>query len=186
MSRCAIFIDGAYIDFMLRNEFPTVRVNYAQLATTVTPGQCELLRAYYYACPPYVSDPPTPDERSRQRSFDGFRQALERIPRFEVRLGKLARRVDDQTGAVRFEQKRVDLLLGIDIVRLASKQQISELIIIAGDSDFVPALQIAKEEGVLCRLYHGRDPHRELRQVADECRRMDSAFVKSVERSAGH
>ena len=183
MSRVAVFIDGAYLDFMMREEFPGSRVDFSRLVAAVTPADRDLLRAYYYACPPHVSEPATEDERDRQRSFDRFRQALERIPRFEVRLGKLARRSDERTGEVRYEQKRVDLLLGIDIVRLASKQQITDLSIIAGDSDFVPALQVAKEEGVLCRLYHGRDPHRELREAADECHRIDGPFVSAVRRS---
>ncbi|MGH7608421.1 MAG: NYN domain-containing protein [Candidatus Dormibacteria bacterium] len=185
MSRFAVFIDGAYLSFMLRDEFPQAAVDFERLVHTVAPSTRELLRAYYYDCPPHVSEPSTEEERTRQRNFDRFRQALERIPRFEVRLGKLARRTDGRTGAVRYEQKRVDLLLGIDIVRLASKRQIDELVIVAGDSDFVPALQVAKEEGVLCRLYHGKDPHRELRQVADECCRIDAAFVDAIKRLPG-
>lgn len=181
MSRVAIFIDGAYIDFMLRHEFAGTRIDFGRLVAELTPPSAELLRSYYYTCPPHVSNPPTQAERDRQQSFDRFRSALERIPRFEVRMGKLARRVD-AIGAVRYEQKRVDILLGIDVVRLASKQQISDLVLIAGDSDFVPALQAAKDEGVLCRLYHGKDPHHELRQVADECMRMDPALIQRVGR----
>jgi uncharacterized LabA/DUF88 family protein len=179
VARLAVFIDGAYVDFMLREEFEGVRIDHQRFAGELVPAGSDLLRCYYYTCPPHVSDPPTEDERIRQQSFDRFNFALGRIPRFEVRLGKLAKRFN-QDGTVRYEQKRVDALLSIDVVRLASKQQIQELVLVAGDSDFVPALQAAKDEGVLVRLYHGSEPHRELLQTADECRRIDAAFVQRV------
>lgn len=181
MGRLAIFIDGAYIDFTLRGEFGGARIDYGRMVTELTPPGDDLLRAYYYTCPPHQSEVATQEERERQRTFDRFRYALDRIPRFEVRLGKLAKRVDP-SGAVRFEQKRVDILLGIDVVRLASKQQITGLVLVAGDSDFVPALQVAKDEGVLCRLFHGENPHNELRQAADEHERMDQGFIDRVRR----
>lgn len=182
MGRVAIFVDGAYVDFMMREEFKGARVAFERFFPALIPPRAELLRAYYYACGPHVSDPSTADERERQRRFDRFRTQLEQIPRCEIRLGKLSRREDPKSGAVRYEQKRVDIQLGIDVVRLAIRQQISELVLVAGDSDFVPAIQAAKDEGVLCRLYHGRSPHRELRQAFDECCQIDQKLVDKVKR----
>lgn len=45
-------------------------------------------------------------------------------------------------------QKGVDMRIGIDITTLALKQQVNQIVLIAGDSDFVPAAKLARREGV--------------------------------------
>ena len=51
---------------------------------------------------------------------------------------------------------------------------------LAGDSDFIPAVAAAKSEGVLIRLFHGEKPHSDLWQEVDERTRIDKALVDSV------
>lgn len=45
-------------------------------------------------------------------------------------------------------QKGVDMKIGVDIASLAYKRQVDQIILIAGDSDFVPAAKLARREGV--------------------------------------
>lgn len=45
-------------------------------------------------------------------------------------------------------QKGVDMKLGVDIASLAYKKQVDQIILIAGDTDFVPAAKIARREGI--------------------------------------
>ena len=45
-------------------------------------------------------------------------------------------------------QKGVDMRIGIDIASLAYKKQVDQIILIAGDSDFVPAAKLARREGI--------------------------------------
>lgn len=45
-------------------------------------------------------------------------------------------------------QKGVDIKIGTDIASLAYKKQIDKIILIAGDSDFVPAAKLARREGI--------------------------------------
>lgn len=45
-------------------------------------------------------------------------------------------------------QKGVDMKLGIDIASLAYKRQVDKIVLIAGDSDFVPAAKLARREGI--------------------------------------
>lgn len=45
-------------------------------------------------------------------------------------------------------QKGVDMKIGIDIASLAFKQQVDQIVLIAGDSDFVPAAKLARREGI--------------------------------------
>lgn len=46
------------------------------------------------------------------------------------------------------EQKGVDMRIGIDISSLALKHQVDQIILISGDSDFVPAAKHARREGI--------------------------------------
>lgn len=46
------------------------------------------------------------------------------------------------------EQKGVDMRIGIDISSLAYKKQVDQIILISGDSDFVPAAKQARREGI--------------------------------------
>lgn len=55
-------------------------------------------------------------------------------------------REDDFT--ISFSQKGVDMKIGIDIASLAYKKQVDQIILISGDSDFVPAAKLARREGI--------------------------------------
>lgn len=46
------------------------------------------------------------------------------------------------------EQKGVDMMIGVDIASLAYKKQVDQIILISGDSDFVPAAKLARREGI--------------------------------------
>ena len=154
MDRTAIFIDGTYLNKLLEREFNRARIDYHLLAQHLARG-VDILRTYYYHCPPHQSSPPTEDELARVRSSEQFFAALRRLPRFEVRLGKLAYRGQDNDGRPIFIQKRVDIMLSVDLVQLAATRQITRAVLLAGDSDFVPAVQVAKGHGVLTVLCHG-------------------------------
>ena len=179
--RIAIFIDGAYLDNVLRDEFHNTQIDYAALSNLLA-GDMNILRTYYYHCPAYRSNPSTPQEDERYSSQRRFFAALERLPRYTVRLGRLAHRGSDRQGRPIFEQNQVDILLGVDLVQLAAKQAIQEAVLVAGDSDFIPAVLVAKFEGVLVRLYHGHRPQSELWQEADERIQLTQILIDSVRR----
>jgi uncharacterized LabA/DUF88 family protein len=180
MSRSAIFIDGAYFSFVLKEEFGRMPIDFSVLISRMI-GTRELLRTYYYACEPYQSPVPTPEERERFAKCQRFHYALSRIPRFDIRLGKLEFR-GYENSKPNFEQKRVDILLSVDLVQLAAKHQITDAMIIAGDSDFLPAIEVAKQEGVVVHLYHGAHPHNDLLKQCDERTRMDADFIAAIKR----
>lgn len=50
--------------------------------------------------------------------------------------------------SISIKQKGVDTRIGIDIVTMALKHQVDRIILIAGDSDFVPAAKFARREGI--------------------------------------
>lgn len=53
---------------------------------------------------------------------------------------------EDVLPAVR--QKGVDMRIGIDISSLALKRQVDQIVLFAGDADFVPAAKLARREGI--------------------------------------
>ena len=200
MARLAIFLDGGYLHELRRSEFRRVEVDFALLAERIrdriagdTAEPLDTLRAYYYDCPPYRSEPPTTEESRRFASYRRFADALRDHPRFEVREGRLrvtGRRPD---GSPIFRQQQVDLLLGLDLALLSARGRITHAALVAGDGDFLPAVRAAKQEGVTVWLFHGpregangRPTYsRALRREADGRAEMDAAFMASVARASG-
>ncbi len=45
-------------------------------------------------------------------------------------------------------QKGVDMRMGLDIAALAFKRLVKRIVMVAGDSDFVPAAKLARREGI--------------------------------------
>ena len=178
-NRVAIFIDGAYLDYLLKDEFGMARIDFSALSKQIA-GESDILRTYYYHCPSYQGNPPTQDERERYSAQRKFFDTLDRLPRYTVRLGRLAFRGFDDQGKPRYEQKRVDILLGVDMVQLAAKQSIQEAVLLAGDSDFIPAVTAAKSEGVMVRLLHGERPHSDLWQESDERTQITQELIDSI------
>lgn len=169
--RAAIFIDGGYA----LSQFKHNRINpdYTHLPEYLLKPLREtvpldLLRCYFYYCPPWVSNDPTEDEKRRLETHNTFVKDFEELNRWSIRLGKLEKRWDGQKEY--FEQKRVDVLLSIDMVRHAAAGHIQHAILLAGDSDFIPAVEAAKDSGVTLTLWCGRENtvHKDLIRAADE------------------
>lgn len=171
-ARAAIFIDGGYLARVLKDEFGEPRLAFDKLSDLLSGSGYERLRTYFYYCMPYHSDPPTSEEKERYSRAQGWISSLQRLPRFEVRLGKLAKR------GMSFEQKRVDVLLSVDLVRMSWDHQIQKAVLVSGDSDFVPAVQAAKDAGVLVHLYYSTYAcHYELRDACDERTVISKLFI---------
>ena len=77
-------------------------------------------------------------------------------------------------------KERVDVMLGVDLVYLSAKQRITDAVLIAGDSDFLPAVEAAQDEGVLIHLFHGKTPHNELYLRCDERSSIDQQFIDAI------
>ena len=53
--RTAIFIDGGYLEKIIKKEFSEIPIEFARLVDVLRDGK-ELLRTYYYNCLPYQSN----------------------------------------------------------------------------------------------------------------------------------
>lgn len=173
-NRVAVFIDNGYLSKVLNDG---KKIDFLKFCDKVCDGK-ERLRTYFYDCKPYISDPPTGEEKARTSQYNKFASRVEALPRFQMRFGKLRKNKDGS-----FEQKRVDILLAVELVRLSWSGQIGHAVIVSGDSDFVPAIEAAKDAGVITNLYYSRKSvHDELLSAVDERFEMDPAFFNAVKR----
>lgn len=173
--RAAVFIDNGYLSKVVPDD---MKIDFERFSSTVC-GNRERLRTYFYDCMPYQSEPPTEDEKTRYASYCRFRDIIESLPRFQMRFGKLSKNRDGSFG-----QKKVDILMAVELVRLSWSHQIGHAIIVSGDSDFVPAIEAAKDAGVITTLYYSKKSvHNELLSAVDERYEMNKPFFESVQRS---
>jgi uncharacterized LabA/DUF88 family protein len=71
---------------------------------------------------------------------DALRSLLRKEQKFEE--------LTDDDFAIDTIQKGVDMRLGLDVASLAYKRQVEQIVLIIGDSDFVPAAKMARREGI--------------------------------------
>jgi uncharacterized LabA/DUF88 family protein len=114
-----------------------------------------------------------------------FNKYLNSIPRFSVKLGKLKFKGYDANSMPITVQKRVDLMLGLDIasVVLIQPRIVNTVILLTGDSDMLPAVEISQNANHIVILAHGgkNTYDQELWDSVDERIYLDVAFLKSVE-----
>ena len=138
----------------------------------------DLYRIFYYDCPPLSKKAHNPvtgkaidfSKEPQAIYINGFIEELKRKRKMALRLGHLrdfgewrirsrytkdiiAGKLDPTTlkeedVVYEMKQKGVDMKIGIDIATLALKQLVGKIILIAGDSDFVPASKLARREGI--------------------------------------
>lgn len=141
-------------------------------------GQRDLYRIYYYDCLPYAGKQTNPiskkmiDYSSTQiyRFQESFLNELKKLRKVALRLGELTTNntwnikpdklknlldgkiqmsdILEEDIYLDFRQKMVDIKIGLDIATITLKRQANQIILIAGDSDFVPASKLARTEGI--------------------------------------
>ena len=114
------------------------------------------------------------DELSKTMRYqwtEDFFKALKEKRKFALRLGELSDnnvgyflgpaktkailngklKIEDITNddlQLSMMQKGVDMRIGLDIASLAYKKEVNQIVLISGDSDFVPAAKLARREGI--------------------------------------
>lgn len=192
MAKLAIFVDGGYISFLAEHHYQTW-VDFEKLSNEVhhfvserTEEPLDLLRTYFYDCLPHISNNPTEVESKRMSSKQRFFSALRHLRRYQVREGRLQHRGHDSQGKPIYQQKRVDLMVGLDIAGLAAKRQIDHAVIVSGDGDLMPAVEVAQNEGVIVWLAHGPKLtySDELWTLSDDRLDINEEFMERVSKAA--
>lgn len=145
--RVCVFIDGSNFYYACRENLGgRTDVNLGSFAAFLVGPARNLVRTYYYSC----ALPPDHDEDSR-KSQQRFFTAVQRVPYLELRLGKLVRR-DVECPAcndrrVRYQEKGVDMRIGVDMLATASKDLYDVAVLVSGDGDLVEAVKAVKDLG---------------------------------------
>jgi len=178
--KVAVFIDLGYLNAITKN-LGNLKIDFDKfIKCFIKENKEELYRAYIYYCPPFQGSPPTAEERLMQSNLDKFIKKLKNIPRVEIRMGKLTK-----TKRGDFIQKRVDAYFAIDLVKLAIKNSIKKAIFVAGDSDFLPPIIEAKENGVIVKVvYYQNTIQDELFESCDEREEINAEFLNTVRYSS--
>ncbi len=136
----------------------------------------DLYRIFYYDCEPLdktVFHPLRGNVNLKDSNtytwMHDFLSELKKTRKFALRLGELSMNktgyvlkdksqkdlisgkrtvnsLTDRDFMLNIEQKGVDMRIGLDIASLAYKKQVDTIVLIVGDSDFVPAAKLARRE----------------------------------------
>jgi len=177
MSRIAAFVDAAHLNCLVGRE-RVEEIDYAALVRRMSVGN-ELMRAYYYDALPFRRHNSSWPEQQYYNGRKQFFARLSGLPRFTVRLGQTEFR-GHENGKPIYVQKRVDVFQAVDLVLMAAKRIITDAAFVAGDSDFIPAIKAAQDEGVVVHLFHGRNAHQDLLECCDERTLLTDEFLQSV------
>lgn len=172
--KSAIFIDGGYFNRLLKKFFGGAQFDYLRFSKRL--GELTgtaVLRTHYYTCMP-IKRQGNEKDKERHANMQRFITKLHRLPRFSVKRGRL------QFINGVFKQKMVDVHMSLDLVDMSFDNQIQHAIIVAGDSDFIPAIERAKNHGTIVHLfYHPDTVHHQLLDMVDELHVIDESLIAS-------
>jgi len=140
MNECIIFIDGAYLSLVSKflGEGKPLKFDIKKFAENLAKKENLICKEiFYYNCPPFQGTPPTYEQEKKKAGYDKFISKLDLIG-IKVREGR-CQMIDNE-----YTQKGVDVLLSIDLIRKA--HEIKNFIIVACDTDFVPAIKDIREK----------------------------------------
>jgi uncharacterized LabA/DUF88 family protein len=181
MDRTALFIDAGYLDKLCQDVYAVpsggrkqpLALDFKQLPALLAEGKP--WRTFYYHCLPYQDDPPLPAQFAAREAKQRFTDFLGRLKGWELREGRLEKRGE---GLV---QKRVDVLLAVDLTRLAWLKEIQRAVLVTGDADFVPAVEDARRAGVHVTLrFAPGTAHADLVAACDAARPLTREGLEAI------
>ncbi len=156
-----IFIDGSNLYHYLKNYFGRTDLDIGKFCHALL-GRRKLIRIYYYNAKVGLKEEP-----ERYRKQQAFFTSVNAIPYSELRLGRL---VYTNWPTVPPYEKGIDVQLATDLVTHGYKNNYDAAILVAGDNDYVGAVQAAKDNGkhVEIALFGQKGTSWQLRRVADK------------------
>jgi uncharacterized LabA/DUF88 family protein len=172
VDRVMIFIDGSNLYHSIKGMFKRTDIDMGKLAQKLLDKR-RLIRVYYYNA--RVGRKEEPERYQRQQAFFN---SVSSTPYFELRLGRLV--YVNWPNSPPYE-KGVDIELATDLLTHNFKNNYDVAILVAGDSDYVGALQAVKDNGknVEIALFGKNHGSRPLREVADRTIEMDGRFLRN-------
>lgn len=166
------------LEIALRGQLPhgvTAEVLYKNSLLALASDE-ELFRLFFYDCPPYQGKETNPIDKStidfkstkafqsrnlflsqlKAKDFVALRLGHARSRGWTLRDGYIRNAIKGPTPSsvqagdvfLALEQKGVDMRIGIDVATLALKRIVERVILLSGDTDMIPAMKLARREGV--------------------------------------
>ena len=159
--RVMVFIDGSNLYHSLKNHFGRTDLDIDIFCRKLQ-GRRSLTRIYYYNAKVGFKEEP-----ERFRKQQSFFAGVNAIPYSELRLGRL---VYTNWPSVPPYEKGIDVQLATDMLTHSFKNNYDAAVLVAGDNDFVGAIQAIKDNGkhVEVALFGREGTSRQLRRVADK------------------
>jgi uncharacterized LabA/DUF88 family protein len=164
MKRLIVQIDGGYLRAQARRDGLEYTVDFIEDFAHILAGKDEeLLRVLYYDCRPYQGEAslPVSGQPYSFKSGGGWLDELASRDFFAVRTGLLKFRgwkpkttpipttgLSDNDFRPDFEQKGLDLRIGLDIAKIIETRAAERLILVSSDTDLIPALDLARNSGL--------------------------------------
>ena len=174
--RVMIFIDGSNLYHSLKNIFGRTDLDIGKFCHRLLVRR-KLGRIYYYNAKVGIKEEP-----ERYRHQQAFFAGVNAIPYSELRLGRL---VYNNWPHVPPYEKGIDVQLTTDMITHGYKNNYDVAILVAGDNDFVGALQAIKDNGkhVEVALFGRGGTSHQLRRVADKIIAINARFLKGCWKS---
>jgi uncharacterized LabA/DUF88 family protein len=172
--RVMIFIDGSNMYHSLKAHWHRSDIDLSKFCAKLV-GERRLIRIYYYNV-----EVGQREEPERYKDQKVFFDSVEAMPYTELRLGRLVY-TSGWPNTPPFE-KGVDVMLATDMLTHCFKNNYNTAILVAGDADFVGALQAVKDYGkhVEVALFGEEGTSVPLRKVADVVHDIDKNLLKGV------
>ena len=160
MEKVAIFVDWENIRKSIFHEAYKVlgkKIDYNNIDNTlkffhsfIDPSTEKIYRIYVYLAEPYGGKIGGVDYKSTPVYTLGmqFIQNIQVREHIAVRKGKLVFRGFDKKSKPLFEQKRTDMLFGLDIAHVAFNKYADRALILCFDTDMIPAMKEARIHGM--------------------------------------
>lgn len=160
MNNCRILIDAGYLSLISKflGKGKHLKFDINKFARNLAKKeQLDVKEIIYYTAPPYESPKPTELEIKRKTRYDKFISKLRKLPSFIVKEGR-CQKIDNI-----FQQKGVDTLRIMDLMRIAYEKDVKNIVLVACDTDFVPILNEVRNKGIRIILYYFTDFDRKSR-----------------------
>ena len=169
--RVMIFIDGSNLYHSLKNYFKRTDLNIGRFCQKILRKR-QLIRIYYYNA--RVGQKQEPELYKQQQNFFS---GINSIPYTELRLGRLV--YTNQWPTVPPYEKGTDVQLATDMITHSYKNNYDVAVVVAGDNDYVGAIQAVKDNGknVEVALFGKERTSLQLRKVADNIITINSRLL---------
>jgi uncharacterized LabA/DUF88 family protein len=162
--KTALLIDGGYLRASAQKAGRTYdNALIESFSKTCCNASEYLFRVFYYDAPQFRGTRPLPvsGNPANFQSSDQWLKDLAKLERFAVRRGTIGFRgwkpksvpisttpLTDADFMPVFEQKGVDMRIGLDIAEFSEKRTVDRILMVSGDTDMVPALKRARKAGL--------------------------------------